>query len=421
MPRLPRLNLQGVLYYVTSRGGDQTRTLFRDQEDYFAYLRLFFEYKARYGVEAFAYCLLPDQVHLCLELGAHSNISGLMHDVTTRYTKYFNRRYNRSGHLFQDRFRTVLMEKDAYLLDVTAYIHSLPARIGLSREFVTYPYSSCEAYLDMESRDNAKEMASGITEVLSLLPAGYDAFLNQIEPETMDRLEHNLEQRILGSEAFVAQIRSRIKAAQGLPTSEPAALPSKQPQVSERPTRKFSLRPARAAWATGAAVVLLSLTVAVQNRLGSLEETLGTLAKENESLFKTRGVFAGFESSSSAPAQLTATEWDIRLMPTAAGSASPVAQDRLTFTADKQVSSEALVGLGFSSVSMRTGPPHLDGTVTWEAMQTNTKGEAVSWRGEWRSNTMRGVMTRHLRGKSPENFSFVGILQRPFDAQGPGV
>jgi REP element-mobilizing transposase RayT len=415
------------LYYVTSRGGDGQRLLFRDHDDHLAYLALLFEYKQRYGVQLFAYCLLPDQVHLCLELGPKSNISGLMHDVTSRYTKYSNRRYNREGHLFQERFRTVLMEKHALILPMTAYVHSLPARVGLSREFNTYPYSSCAAYLNAESHQSAKEISEEVSEVLAHLPGGYETFLNRIEPAAMNQLEQRLSQRILGSEAFVAAIRSRIKAAQGLPASEPPVAASKRAQASAPIARRFAWRPARVAWASGVAAMLLVAAIGVQQRIGTLEQVLASLSKENEALFKARGVFASFEENQASLrthaalavqheaigelVSLEGTEWDVRLMPMHAKTPEAIQQDQLAFTR-RQVSSTALASQGFSAANYTT-TEQPDGTLNWETMQSNPSGELVSWQGAWQGPVMRGVVTRQTTGKTPEHFTFVAVTRKP--------
>jgi hypothetical protein len=330
-----------------------------------------------------------------------------MHDVTSRYTKYFNRRYSREGHLFQERFRAVLMEKQEYALPMTAYVHSLPARAGLTREFTVYPYSSCAAYLDAEIRRNAKEMAEEIDAVLAHLPVSYDAFLSRIEPQTMDQLEQRLSGRILGSEAFVAAIRLRIKAAQGLPASEPPVAATKRAQASAPLARRFAWHPARVAWASGAASVLLALAVTLQGRLGMLERTIRSLAKENESLFNARGAFVRLEESAVRSRQLAGSEWEMRILSATGESLEPARSDSVAFN-QRQMTSAVTLGLGFAS-SNYTLTPQPDGSVVWETMQTNPSGEVVCWRGVWKGDSMRGVLTRQMANKGTENFSFIGI------------
>ena len=136
MPREPRIYIEKVLYLVTAKG-DEDRDLFSDSQDYNAYLKSLSEYKEEYGFKLFAYTLLPKSLYLLIELQNNVTISQIMHDLNSRYTKTYNSRYGKKGHLFQSRFKSILIEKDDYLLRISRYIHLLAKDAGVSDESAT--------------------------------------------------------------------------------------------------------------------------------------------------------------------------------------------------------------------------------------------------------------------------------------------
>jgi REP element-mobilizing transposase RayT len=141
MIKLPRTHIEGAVYYVTSRG-DNDEGIFKDEADYQSYLELVRKYKEQYGFKLFAYCLLPNHLHLLIELKEGLTISNIMHDLNANYTKYFNSRYARKGHLFQERYKIVLAEKKLYLLALSAYIHNNPLKLDMAQDLRDYTYSS---------------------------------------------------------------------------------------------------------------------------------------------------------------------------------------------------------------------------------------------------------------------------------------
>src|SRR3989338_5797134 len=148
MPRLPRINLEGAIYYVTSKSA-QNEALFKDGADYKMYLELLTKYKTEHKFKLFSYCLLPERLELLIETSDDATISEVMHDLNSLYTKYFNGRYLRKGHLFEARFKSVLVEKADYLLKMTRHIHQLPGDV-----FKDYPYTSYHLYIDAPSSPN---------------------------------------------------------------------------------------------------------------------------------------------------------------------------------------------------------------------------------------------------------------------------
>jgi REP element-mobilizing transposase RayT len=142
MPRGPRLDAKGSLHHVMARG-IEGRNIFlsdRDRENFIE--RLSYVVPAG-NASLFAWVLQPNHLHLLLETGK-DRISRLMRRLLTGYSVYFNRRYRRIGHLFQNRFKSILVEKDAYFLELVRYIHLNPLRSGIVKtidELDAYPWA----------------------------------------------------------------------------------------------------------------------------------------------------------------------------------------------------------------------------------------------------------------------------------------
>jgi putative transposase len=145
MTRPPRLDAAGTVTHVIARGNER-RPLYRDDADREKYLELLGEACGRHGARVFAYCLMPNHVHLALQTG-EAPLSRVVHEVHSRYARYFNRRYDRAGHLFQGRFQGLLVDRDAYLLELVRYIHRNPVKARLAARPEEFAWSSHAAYL----------------------------------------------------------------------------------------------------------------------------------------------------------------------------------------------------------------------------------------------------------------------------------
>jgi len=141
MPRQPRIDIPGCLYHVIARGIEQ-RDIFIDEKDYSDFLTRLEENLEDTGSKCFAFCLLPNHFHL-LVLRGHRPLAELMRRLMTGYAVRFNRRYQRAGHLFQNRYKALLCDQDSYLLELVSYIHLNPLRAGLVRDpkgLAMYPW-----------------------------------------------------------------------------------------------------------------------------------------------------------------------------------------------------------------------------------------------------------------------------------------
>ncbi len=145
MSRPLRIEFPGAFYHVTSRGNER-KTVFqtvRDREQYLSYLESAHD---RYGAVIHGYCLMGNHYHLLLET-PRGNLSQALHHINGAYTTYFNVKRGRSGHLFQGRFKGILVEKDAYCKELSRYIHLNPVRAGLVKTPLEYRWSSYRYFI----------------------------------------------------------------------------------------------------------------------------------------------------------------------------------------------------------------------------------------------------------------------------------
>lgn len=172
MARRPRILAPGLVYHVIARGNQRQPTFLTDP-DYQAYLTRLAAYRKRYGVSLYAYCLMPNHVHLVVQT-ADAPLSKFMQGVQQSYTQRFNRVHDKVGHLFQGRYGAIVCDRDAYLATLIRYVHLNPVRARLVERPDAYRYSGHRAYL---SGDGMGLVDPG--PVLSLLggPAAYERFV----------------------------------------------------------------------------------------------------------------------------------------------------------------------------------------------------------------------------------------------------
>jgi putative transposase len=147
MARPLRIEFPGALYHVTSRGNARQR-VFRDDKDREMFLATLAWVVERFGWRCHAYCLMGNHVHLLIETPL-PNLSRGMRQLNGVYTQRFNRRHRKVGHLFQGRFKAILVEKEGYLLELARYIVLNPVRAKMVKTPERYPWSSYRAMVGL--------------------------------------------------------------------------------------------------------------------------------------------------------------------------------------------------------------------------------------------------------------------------------
>ncbi len=148
MSRKPRVHYPGAVYHVMLRGNAR-QDIFGDEEDREGFCELLAEGVERFGYRLHGFCLMSNHVHLAAQVG-EVPLSRIMQDLGFRYTQRFNRRHGRVGHLFQGRYKALLVDADSYLVELVRYIHLNPVRAGLVKKAERYPWSGHRAYLGEE-------------------------------------------------------------------------------------------------------------------------------------------------------------------------------------------------------------------------------------------------------------------------------
>jgi putative transposase len=186
MSRPPRLEFSGAVYHVIARGNEQ-RDVFRDDSDRELYLCRLARYQTQFRFRLYAYCLMTNHVHLALETGPVP-LSRIVLGLHGSYAQAFNQRHGRVGHLFQGRYKALLVQKTAYLLALVRYIHENPVKAGLVRQAAAYRWSSDRFYRGTSAPDWLDPR--GLLELLGADPARaarrYRSFM---ESQTGERYE----------------------------------------------------------------------------------------------------------------------------------------------------------------------------------------------------------------------------------------
>jgi REP element-mobilizing transposase RayT len=148
MARKPRIHLPGGLYHVIFRGNGGQDVFITDTDCYRFYL-LLQDGCHRFGYRIHAFCLMTNHIHLVLQVG-DVPLSRGMQNLSFRFTRWINWREKRTGHLFQGRYKAVLVDGDSYLLELVRYVHLNPVRAGKVTDPDEYPWSGHRTYLGKE-------------------------------------------------------------------------------------------------------------------------------------------------------------------------------------------------------------------------------------------------------------------------------
>ena len=410
MPRFPRIHLEDAVYSIQMEG-PSGELIYRDAEDYQKYSSILSQAKQEFGFKLFSYALLPDRIHLLIEPAEEHPVSRIMQKITPNYTKYYNSKYGRKGHLFPKRFRSVYVERNAYLPKLTRFIHLLPERSGVAVSFRDYAYSSYAAYTA-----NAKASPPvDVAEVMGLLGTTvaedpYERFMLSTDERETEFLEKKLSRgSFLGSEEFTAKVRREIalyaaKKEEEMPAeeilAEASVLSSPAPEVSIA-HGGWKMRPVILSGALFATVVFSVFSATLNHptlQVAPPSKTVQTqvapvskmIARATPRTFKT---------------PIEGMIWEVEIYTvTKDGNTQPI-KDKIRFNG-KSFESYYFSSQGFSP-SNYTVRVRENGAITWETMQRNPKGQVISWRGDLEGNQMAGVMSFQSDNKNAQDFSFM--------------
>jgi REP element-mobilizing transposase RayT len=211
MARPLRIEYEGAIYHVTARGNERGKIFF-SKTDYERFKEYIAAAKLKFSLILHAYVLMANHYHLIIET-PEKNLSKIMHYLNSSYTTYVNVKRKRSGHLFQGRYKAILVDKDNYLLELSRYLHLNPVRANMAQKPEEYFYSSYRSYVTGHS-----ESIVSTDTILGMLavkkreaPVRY---LNFVESAMGEEMPNPLQKvyggMILGSKRFIRDALARV-------------------------------------------------------------------------------------------------------------------------------------------------------------------------------------------------------------------
>lgn len=168
MPRTGRVVIEGGTYHVLTRGNNGQQ-VFHHEDDYQRYLQLLSASAKEHRLAVHHFVLMPNHVHLILWVQEAGGLSRAMQHVNLRYALFYQRRYRHSGHLWQGRFKSLLIDQESSLLACGRYVELNPVRAGLINDPAQYPWSSYHAYAT--GRDHALIIKQPLYQAMGRSPA----------------------------------------------------------------------------------------------------------------------------------------------------------------------------------------------------------------------------------------------------------
>ena len=223
MARPLRINYAGAFYHVTSRGNERKNVFKskRDREKFYEYLE---SATQRYDAVIHVFCLMDNHYHLLIETPS-GNLPQIMRHINGAYTTYFNVKRARSGHLFQGRYKAILVDIDEYAKELSRYVHLNPVRAKMVKAPEEYEWSSYQFYIGAKKPPKwlHRDFILGyFGNKVSIAQKGYRNFVSALVNEKYDSpLDEVVSSTLLGSPGFIAFIKDKFLAGKkpdkGLP------------------------------------------------------------------------------------------------------------------------------------------------------------------------------------------------------------
>jgi len=215
MARPLRIDFNGAWHHVMNRGR-QRENIFRDAQDYKAFIDLLKNTSEMFRVNVAAYCLMSNHYHLLLQ-SSEGNLARAMRHLGGVYTQWFNRRHGLDGQLFKGRYKAILVGEEEYLQGLVRYIHHNPLKAGLTKSLDEFSWSSHLGYLrrgDAWKWLHTGPLLSQFSDDPAKARAEYRRFMARDEDEEIERI-FSLKKlpAILGNSDFVQTIKDRFFAA----------------------------------------------------------------------------------------------------------------------------------------------------------------------------------------------------------------
>lgn len=207
MPRVARIVGINHPHHITQRGNNRAPVFF-DEKDRKFYLKTLVQYSSKYAIEIWAYCLMENHVHLLVVPKKEESLARGIGGINLVYTQYINRKYERTGRLWQNRFYSCVVESERYLWAVMRYIEQNPVRVGMVENAEEYKWSSAKFHI------------SGKKDIIPKYPdwflksdrIAYREFVKKVDKEEEDLIRRATSTgRPLGKEGFVRMLEKTLR------------------------------------------------------------------------------------------------------------------------------------------------------------------------------------------------------------------
>jgi putative transposase len=213
MPRIARIAPRDHIFHILTRGNNR-QDVFRDEMDYQKYLEILSKYKEKYHVELYHYVLMKSHVHLVLKTQEEGgSLAETMKGINLSYAQHYKRKYDHIGHFWQDRFKSILISKDQYLLACGSYVELNPVRAGIVKDPKDYRWSSYQAYAygKKDSLVDEHPIYQELSKDESNRRKKYREFVREML-RSRNAMRGEMERRaIYGSEVFAGKLKKTYK------------------------------------------------------------------------------------------------------------------------------------------------------------------------------------------------------------------
>ncbi|HBR18277.1 MAG TPA: transposase [Deltaproteobacteria bacterium] len=212
MARKPRLHYVGALYHVMVRGNDG-KNIFANEEDRYRFYLFLQEGVEKFGHRIHAFCLMDNHVHLAIQVG-DKPLSRIMQNLCFRYTQWINSKQKKVGHLFQGRYKAIVVDAESYLAELVRYIHLNPVRAKIIKAPEDYRWSGHRAYMRQETLPwlTTEWVLSLFSQRLNTARGKYAEFINEGKQDGHRQEFHKgTEGRILGDDTFIDKVLRNIE------------------------------------------------------------------------------------------------------------------------------------------------------------------------------------------------------------------
>ena len=215
MARPLRIEYEGAVYHVTARGSERGKIFFtkRDYEKFKEYL---LEAQEKHGFILHSYVLMTNHYHLLIET-PEKNLSRIMHHINSSYTTYTNIKRKRSGHLFQGRYKAIIVDKDNYLLELSRYLHLNPVRAKMTQRPEEYAHSSYRAFVS-KTEESLVTTNTILDMVANSTTDAKDCYRSFVESALGEELNGPVGKVyggiVLGCDGFIKEVLNRLEEDQ---------------------------------------------------------------------------------------------------------------------------------------------------------------------------------------------------------------